>query len=146
MAGVIDTNILLYAANKDAAEHARAKSFLERAASGVEGWYLTEGIAYEFLRVATHANVFHQPLGWSDALSFLEALAKTGNFCWLEAREHHWTVLRQVTAELTQPSGNLFFDIRTVVLMKQHGIREIYSTDTDFLQFSGIVVVNPLKG
>jgi predicted nucleic acid-binding protein len=29
--------------------------------------------------------------------------------------------------------------------MKEHGIRKIYTTDTDFLQFSGIEVINPLR-
>jgi predicted nucleic acid-binding protein len=29
--------------------------------------------------------------------------------------------------------------------MREHGVREIYTTDTDFLQFSGIKVINPLK-
>jgi predicted nucleic acid-binding protein len=29
--------------------------------------------------------------------------------------------------------------------MQEHGVREIYSTDTDFLQFRGIKAINPLK-
>jgi predicted nucleic acid-binding protein len=46
---------------------------------------------------------------------------------------------------LTQPTGNLFFDLRTAALMREHGIRDIYTTDTDFLQFAGIRVINPLR-
>ncbi len=49
-------------------------------------------------------------------------------------------------SDLTYPAGNLFFDIQTAVLMREHGIKRIYTTDTDFLQFSEIEVVNPLKG
>jgi predicted nucleic acid-binding protein len=30
--------------------------------------------------------------------------------------------------------------------MREHGIKRIYTTDTDFLQFGDIEVVNPLKG
>jgi predicted nucleic acid-binding protein len=37
------------------------------------------------------------------------------------------------------------FDIRTVVMMREHGIRRVYTTDTDFLQFSGVEVINPLR-
>ena len=46
---------------------------------------------------------------------------------------------------LHAPVGNLFFDIRTAVLMREHGIRVIYTADTDFLQFEEIEVINPLK-
>ena len=29
--------------------------------------------------------------------------------------------------------------------MREHGIREIYTTDTDFLQFPDIRAINPLR-
>ncbi len=64
----------------------------------------------------------------------------------LTAGDVHWQLLAEVLDELNHPSGNLFFDVRTVVLMREHGVRRIYSTDTDFLQFSAIEVLNPLRG
>ena len=48
-----------------------SRSFLTRAAESADQWYLTEGILYEFLRVATHARVFDRPLTWREALDFL---------------------------------------------------------------------------
>ena len=63
----------------------------------------------------------------------------------IRAGERHWTVLAKVMEELTHPSGNLFFDIRTAALMREHGVRRIYTSDTDFLQFSGIEVSDPLR-
>ena len=63
----------------------------------------------------------------------------------LGATEDHWALLPEILGGLTRPSGNLFFDIRTVVLMREYGVRRIYTTDTDFLQFSGVEVVNPLR-
>jgi predicted nucleic acid-binding protein len=110
-----------------------------------DAWYVTEGILYEFLRVATHAKVFSRPLGWHDALGFLQPIVESENIQVLTAGPAHWSLLATVLAELTHPSGNLFFDVRTVVLMREHGVRRIYTTDTDFLQFSEIEVVNPLR-
>ena len=49
----------------------------------------------------------------------------------------HWVLLREVLAEITRPAGNLFLDVRTVVLTQEHGIRKIYTTDTDFLRLPG---------
>lgn len=145
MASVIDTNLLLYAANEDAPEHAKARLFLEESAASAETWFLTQGIAYEFLRVATHPKVFSRPLEGGEALGFLETLFASGNFAWLEPTEHHLSTLRTVLGELTHPAGNLFFDIRTAVIMREHGVRDIYSTDTDFLQFKSLRAINPLR-
>ncbi len=145
MSGVIDTNVLLYGANADAAEHGAARAFLTGAGNMRESWYVTDGILYEFLRVSTHAKVFPRPLGWREALSFLQPFVAADNIHILRVGESHWSLLGDLLAELTHPSGNLFFDVRTVVLMREHGIRRVYTTDTDFLQFAGIEVVNPLR-
>jgi toxin-antitoxin system PIN domain toxin len=145
MAGVIDTNILLYAVNRDAAEHEAAKRFLLRAGSSPEQWYLTDGILYEFLRVATHQKVFAQPLAWREAVEFLRPLANSPRFRLLTAGEQHFAILEETLASLTHPAGNLFFDVRTAVLMREHGVREIYTTDTDFLQFPELKAINPLR-
>jgi uncharacterized protein len=145
MAGIIDTNILLYAANKDSDEHPAAAEFLAKAATSPEPWFLTEGIVYEFLRVSTHPKVFPKPLGWKESMHFLSPFLESSNFLVLTAADLHWPLLEEVLASITHPSGNLFFDIRTVVLMREHGIKEIYTTDTDFLQFPLIKVVNPLR-
>ncbi|MCZ7560257.1 MAG: PIN domain-containing protein [Burkholderiaceae bacterium] len=146
MSGVIDTNVLLYAANRDAPQHERAFSFLLEAGKSSAAWYLTEGIVYEFLRASTHPRVFPAPLAASDAVSFLAPMLTSTRFTVLSAGPRHWSVLSEVIAELRSPSGNLFFDIRTVALMREHGVRRIYSADTDFLQFEGIDVRNPVKG
>jgi uncharacterized protein len=98
----------------------------------------------EFLRVSTHARVFPRPLDATRAMQFLDALLGTQKFEVLSAGPEHWHWLREVIAKTARPAGNLFFDIRTVALMREHGIKEIFSADTDFRQFEGIAVTNPL--
>ena len=145
MAGIIDTNILLYAANRDAEEHSKALGFLYETANSTGPWFLTEGILYEFFRVSTHARVFERPLTWNEAFRFIKPSLASHRFDILLAGQDHWTILEKILEELTHPAGNLFFDIRTVALMREHGVREIYTADTDFLQFKDIKVFNPLK-
>ena len=145
MAGVIDTNLLLYGANASAAEHGGAREFLLSAGQSRESWYLTEGILYEFLRVSTHPRVFPRPLHWREGLAFIEPFLDHPGFIVLQAGDNHWSVVQEVLAEVSHPAGNLFFDIRTVALMREHGVRDIYTTDADFLQFSGIKSLNPLR-
>jgi toxin-antitoxin system PIN domain toxin len=145
MAGVIDTNLLLYAANADSEEHPAARQFLTHVGRANGPWYLTDGIAYEFLRVATHPKVFPSPLIWREALDFLRPFVAADNVRFLRAEDRHWTLLDDVLSALRHPSGNLFFDVRTIVLMREHGIRRIYTTDADFLRFTGIEVIDPLR-
>ena len=144
MAGVIDTNLLLYGVNSDAPEHAASVDFLKAAGRSTNRWYLTEGILYEFLRVSTHPRVFPRPLSWQEALEYLQVFSRSPNFSILGAGDRHWNQLEELLKEQTHPAGNLFFDLRTAALMREHGIRSIYTTDSDFLQFPGIEVVNPL--
>ena len=143
--GVIDTNILLYAANQNCEEHLPALAFLQTARITPGQWFLTEGICYEFLRVATHHRVFSAPLKATQALGFLEALLDTEGFTLLQAGPRHWSCLRSLVASAHYPAGNLFFDIRTAALMRERGVRVIYTADTDFLQFSDLELLNPLK-
>lgn len=146
MGGVLDTNLLLYAANADAPENEAAVAFLTRAAAAAEGWYLTEGICYEFLRVSTHPAIFPRPLSADEALSFLEVLLEQERIGLLAASARHWAALRDLLGELHHPAGNLFFDVRTAALMREHGVRKIYTSDRDFLQFSDLEVLDPLAG
>ncbi|MCZ6867974.1 MAG: PIN domain-containing protein [Gammaproteobacteria bacterium] len=146
MPGLIDTNLLLYAVNTDAPEHEGAQQFLTSSLETGDSWYLTEGIAYEFLRVSTHAKVFDQPLTWDQALSFLEAIWLRDNVTVLSAGVDHWSTLKERLESVRHPAGNLFFDIRSYVLMREHSIKKIYTADSDFLQFDDIEVVNPIQG
>jgi predicted nucleic acid-binding protein len=123
MAAIIGTSILLYAANRDSEGHPAAAKLLGTAAKSPEQWFLTEGIVYGFLRVTTHPKVFPKPLGWKESMRFLKPFLESSNFLILTADERHWPLLDEVLALLVHPSGNLFFDIRTAVLMREHGIK-----------------------
>ena len=138
MAFVIDTNILLYAVNRACPENELCLNFLRGIVASGDSCFVPENIIYEFLRVATHPRVFPQPLRASEAVGFLDALLSVSNFRVLGATERHWSSLRALIAELGEPSGNFFFDVHTVALMREHGIRRIASADNDFAKFSGL--------
>ncbi len=51
---IVDTNILVYAADEDSPFHTACLAWLENRRSGADAWYITWNIIYEFLRVTTH--------------------------------------------------------------------------------------------
>lgn len=101
-------------------------------------------ILYEFLRVSTHRRVFPKPLKAEDARAFIDGLASRDEVAILTSTGRHMEVLASVIKALNHPSGNLLHDVHTAVLMREHGVREIVTADTDFLQFSFLKVNNPL--
>jgi len=64
---VVDTNVLVYAADGDSPYHAACREQLEAWRRQSGAWYLTWGILYEFLRITTHPRVMRVPWSILDA-------------------------------------------------------------------------------
>jgi toxin-antitoxin system PIN domain toxin len=142
---VVDTNILLYAADRDAPEHVKCRSLLQSWRKQSSPWYLTWGIVYDFLRVATHPHVFRKPFGLDDAWTFVEAVLAAPSVGMLLETEHHQQVAAEVFAEMPDLKGNLALDAHTAILMREHGIKAIYTRDTDFNRFGFLDVIDPIS-
>ncbi len=143
---VVDTNILVYAADRDSPEHAKCRELVLKWRAQPSPWYITWGILYEFLRVATHPNVFRKPFALSEARNFLEAVLASPSLGMLVETDRHQAVMAEVLEEVPSISGNLVFDAHTAVLMKEHGIKTIYTRDADFNRFPFLDVADPIQG
>jgi toxin-antitoxin system PIN domain toxin len=143
---VADTNLLLYAANRQALEHPVAKEILEQWRSNAESWFVTWSIVYEFLRVATHPRVFERPLTFAKAWDFVRSLFSSPSLGILTETDHHLDVLGDLAQEYPHLRGNHVHDLHIAALMKEHGVSTICTADTDFHQFRFLRVVNPLLG
>ncbi len=140
---VVDTNILVYAADADSPFHSRCYELLKEWRIQPSAWYVTWGILYEFLRVTTHPRVFRNPWPIAESWKFIEALIQSPSLGILTAGERHARVAAQVIKSLPFLSGNLLHDVRTAVLMREHGIKTIYTRDTDFHRFPFLKPVDP---
>jgi toxin-antitoxin system PIN domain toxin len=141
---VVDTNVLVYAADVDAAEHERCRELVEGWRRRSAAWYLTWGISYEFLRVVTHPRVFRRPWTSDGALRFLEGLWHSPGLGILVPTDRHTDVLTEVIGDVPRLSGNLIHDAATAVLMLEHGIRRICTRDSDFHRFPFLEPIDPL--
>jgi hypothetical protein len=141
---VVDTNILIYAAERSFPEHERARRQVLTWRTQESAWYVTWGILYEFARVTTHPRVFHRPWSIHDAWLFVGALLAAPGLRVLVETDRHAEVGGEVWPEVSDVRGNLVHDAHTAVLMREHGIRRICTRDTDFHRFPFIEVVDPL--
>jgi uncharacterized protein len=141
---IVDTNVLLYAVRSGAPEHAVCARKLEQWRKGTLPWHLTWGIVYEFLRVATHPRVFERPLTGKQAWGFIDALLESPGLSILVPTGRHAATLASVLADTPDLAGNIWHDAETAALMREHGIRRIYTRDTDFFRFRFLEPLDPL--
>lgn len=136
--------MLIYAVNRDCDEHAAARGALEGWLGGNVPFALTWGVIYEFLRVVTHPKVFGRPLAVTEALTFLDPLLGSELVTVLSPTPRHPEMMRRVIQEFGSAAGNIFNDLRTAVLMREHGVSEIMTADTDFRKFGFLTVTDPV--
>ena len=107
-------------------------------------WYTTWGVLYEFLRITTHPRVLRSPWSVTKSWSFVEAMLQSTTLGILVETDRHTDVVEQVLQEVPQLGGNVVHDAHTAILMREHGIRRIYTRDTDFHRFPFVEVIDPL--
>jgi toxin-antitoxin system PIN domain toxin len=142
---VVDTNILVYAADEDSPFHSRCREVIEKWRRQASPWYITWGILYEFLRVITHPRVFRKPWSIIRAWDYVEAILGSPSLEILTAGERHTDVAAEVVKNMPSLSGNLLHDAQTAILMREHGIKRIYTRDTDFHRFPFLEPIDPIS-
>lgn len=146
MRAFIDTNLFVYASYPKFNEHAKALQFLKDCLQGRNFWHISWGIIYEYLRVVTHPLLFAGGrLGLAAALENVKKFCLGSNVEILSETPSHLEYLEAAARQSPAFQGNLLHDLHTVVLMKEHDIRKIYTADADFHRFAEVEVVNPIK-
>jgi len=140
----IDANILLYASDESSSWHEPAKAFLEQRAADPDILCLTWPVLMAYQRIATHPAVFARPLApevaWGNVQKLL-ALPRTRVVVESEAFPEDYP---QATSEMTV-AGNLVPDAHVATILREHGVRRIYTADADFRKFDFLEVINPLR-
>lgn len=142
---VVDTNVLVYAADADSPYHATCRKWLETERRRPDAWFTTWPVLYEFLRVTTHPRVMRSPWNASEAWKFVLAVTGSPGFAILAPTPRHADIVSEVLKEIPHLSGNLFHDVHTAVLMREHGIRRIATRDTDFHRFPFLEPFDPVQ-
>ena len=140
----IDVNVLLYASDTSSPKHAEAIRFLKQRASDPDLFCIAWPTLIAFLRIATHPGIFAQPLSPDDALRNVESLLSLPRVRLLSEGEGFLEIYREVTARFPV-RGNLVPDAQLAALLRQHGVRRLYTVDLDFRKFDFLEVADPFE-
>jgi hypothetical protein len=144
MSFALDVNLLLYASDTSSPYFKRAKSFVESCMAQNEAFCLGWPTVFSYLRIATHPAVFDHPLSPHEAKANIETLMNLPHARFLSEEEGFWDVYRATTAEVPT-RGNLVPDAHLAALLRQHGVKTLYTHDCDFLKFPFLDVRDPLS-
>jgi toxin-antitoxin system PIN domain toxin len=141
---VLDANLLLYAYNSSAPNHAQARQCIETVFSGTEAVGLPWQTISAFLRIITNRQLPGSRLSIEEATALVEEWAALPQAHLLSPGHRHWAFFRRTLVE-GQASGPLTTDAQLAALTIENG-GVLYTTDRDFARFPGLKWVNPLDG
>jgi uncharacterized protein len=95
-----------------------------------------------FLRLATDARVYRQPLSMSQCAELISEWFAASRFVLLEPGQRHWEILRRLLVN-GQASRRLVMDAHLAAVAIEHNAT-LASADRDFARFPGLRFFNPL--
>lgn len=142
MSYTIDANVLIYASNADAPEHARAQTIVRRMVAGPELSVALWPALMGFLRISTHPRIMPFPLTIDEASTVIDQFVSAPSVRIAGDAPTFWPSFRSLG--IGRPiRGNDVMDAAIVALMLSNGVSTIYTRDRGFRRFDGIKVVDP---
>ena len=140
----IDVNLLVYAAHTADVRHAPARRFLDERRSDPDLFCITWPTLMGFVRIATNPRIYPRPLPPDEALHNVAALLK-----WPQARivsegPDFLSAYREVAKGMVV-RGDLVPDAYLATVLRQNGVRTLYTSDRDFLKFRFLDVRDPFE-
>lgn len=140
---VVDTNVLVYAVNEYAPENQACRAFLDGWRRRTDPWHIAWSVVYEFLSVTTDRRT-PRPLSAQEASSFIESLFASPALSVIDHTPSHGLALGSLVGDVPTLQGRFLHDAHIVALMREHGVRTIYTRDSFFRLFPGLEVIDPL--
>lgn len=139
----IDANLLLFAANSEASEHASALAFLKSRKDDPDLLCMTWPVLMAFQRIATHPSIFHNPLTPKQAWGNIQNLLNLPRTRVITEGPDFPAAYERLMSNASI-RGNHVPDAHIATILRQHGVHLIYTADSDFKKFDFLEVRNPL--
>lgn len=139
---LLDVNVLVEAAHRDAARHLGSASWLTAALSGSRPVALAESVLVGCARVLTHPRVFADPLPADRVADFVDAVRTAPAAVVLTATDAAHSRFSGLLRDDAGLRGNLVPDAWLAALALSQGA-ELATRDRGFRRFPGLRLVHP---
>jgi toxin-antitoxin system PIN domain toxin len=140
---LVDANLLLYAHNRSAPEHAAARAWFERALSGADRIGVPWPSILAFVRLASNPVVFREPITPAAAWQVVRQWLRQENVWIPTPGTTHGEIFESLLAD-RRVTSRMVPDAHLAALAIEHGLT-LCSTDGDFARFAGLPWNNPLQ-
>jgi toxin-antitoxin system PIN domain toxin len=137
----VDANILVYADNVGDPANEVARSLIERLSVGPDLFYLFWPTILGYLRIATNPRILRAPIPPSEATRNIEALLSLPHVVAPGERDGFWRAY--LASGGASVRGNAVPDTHLAALMRQNGVRTLYTRDRGFRRFDFLDVRDP---
>lgn len=139
----VDTNVLVYAHRREAAEHDRALDALVTLAGSADPWGLPWPCVYEFFSVVTNTRIWKDRASTpNEAWAQLQVWFDAPNVRLLSETEDFARVL-EAFARRPRVRGPIVHDARIAAICVAHGVERLLSRDRDFSLFPELATQDP---
>lgn len=139
----IDTNVLLYAVNRDCAEYAKARGFLEECGERADV-AIAELVLVELYVLLRNPAVAERPLSPEEAVDICQAFRRHPRWALIESADD---IMSEVWSHAARPgvARRRVFDARLAFTLLKNGVRELATRNVrDFRDFDFDLVVDPI--
>jgi toxin-antitoxin system PIN domain toxin len=140
----VDVNVLLYASDTSSLRHVASREFLDGRAADPDLLCLAWPVLMAYQRIVTHPGIFEHPLTPHAALGNVAALLALPRSRIVVEEPGFLETYREITGGFPV-RGNLVPDAHLAALLRQHGVRTLYTSDRDFLKFGFLDVRDPFS-
>lgn len=140
----LDANLLIYASDDNSPHQGKASTFLLARADDPDLLCVTWLTLMAYQRIATHPSIFRNPISPEEAWENITTLLNLPR-CRIITEEVDFCTDYKAATNGIVTRGNLVPDAHIATILRQHGVKRIYTADTDFLKFGFLEVVNPLR-
>jgi len=139
----IDANILVYADNLDDPVHDRARDLIDRLTVGPDLLYLFWPTIFAYLRISTNPRILRHPIAPSAAVRNIDGLLTLPHVVAPGERDGFWRTYLGSGGDTVR--GDAVPDTHLASLMRENGVRILYTRDSGFRRFDFIDVRDPFR-
>lgn len=136
MSATLDVNVLVAASNESDPNHEEAVALLDRLVRSGSLFHLFWPVLLGFVRTSTHPGILPRPLPVDAAIDNVTQILRVPHVRVHGEAAGFWEHMTRAQGEVR--GGNDVPDAHLVALMRQHGVRTIYTEDRGFRRFDDI--------